>query len=90
MSPDEEEKWKLKVTGTLSEIHSDQKNLSKKLDAYVAGSDKRIDALEKAVNGPDGVASEVKNIKTKWAAIYAVGVFLGATIVQAAASSFFK
>ena len=92
MSASSDEEFKLNVTRLLSEVSTNQKNLVDRIDGYVVANDRRVEDLEHTVNGngKSGLAEDVRNIKGKWALIYGAAVFLGSTIVQAAASNFFK
>ena len=92
MSASSDEEFKLNVTRLLSEVSANQKNLADRIDTYIGANDKRVEDLEHTLNGngQPGVAEDVRNIKGRWALIYAGGVFLGTTVVQAVASTFFK
>ncbi len=73
-----DKKWQLEVTSLISEIHTNQKNLSEKMDTHISKSDSRFDKLDKIVigNGHKGLAEEVRDIKGKWGAAYTIAMLL--------------
>lgn len=83
--------WQLHITELLAEVRTEQKNMSKKLDAYIISDGKRSDDLEHIVygNGSEGLAEQVRNIKGKWAAGYGLVLILLSAAASAAAKEAF-
>lgn len=83
--------WRLQLTALVAEIKTNQDNLDKKIDAYIAASSKRVDDLEHVVygNGAEGLAEQVRNLKGKWAVIYGLIIIALSSVAQAGAKEVF-
>lgn len=74
----EEEKWKLEVSSMLGEIRADLRAVQKSLNDHVKSEGIRIEDLEHTLNGNGsaGVAEQVRNLKSKWAILYGIGLLV--------------
>jgi len=71
---DREEDFKLSIIKSLAEINTSLKAVAEKLDKF----DERTEKLEHSVfgNGEQGLAEEVRQIKSTWALFYGIAIIL--------------